>query len=292
MFNPKISIIIPVYNWVNYVWEAIESALNQTYTNIEVLVINDGSNDDWETDKLLKSYWDKIIYIHKENWGVASALNLWIEKMTWEYFSWLSHDDLYMENKLEEQVKFLWTLDNIENIILFSNYIFINEDWKEINKIEITYKPENILYKLFINSFLNWCTLLIPKKAFKEIWVFENELKTTQDYHLWFRMMKKYKFVNVPQYLVKSRQHWEQDSKTKIFKAIVERKELESFIFRVYSIKELKKSAWSKLPNFLFFIITKIKLEKYRVLWFLYLIAQKLYIDIFLANLYRKIFKY
>jgi len=292
MFNPKISIIIPVYNWSNYVAEAIDSALAQTYKNIEILVINDGSRDNWATEKVAKSYWDKINYIYKENWGVASALNLWIEKMTWEYFSWLSHDDLYMENKVEEQVNFLTNLKDKEDIIPFSNYIFVNENWKEINKIEIVYKTENILYKLLINSFLNGCTLLIPKKAFEEIWVFENELQTTQDYHLWFRMMKKYNFVNVWKYLLKSRQHSEQDSKSKVYQSMKERKELENFIFKIFSLKELKQSAWSKLPDSLFFIITKIKLEKYRVLWFLYLIAQKLHIDIFLANLYRKIFKY
>jgi glycosyltransferase involved in cell wall biosynthesis len=292
MFNPKVSIIIPVYNWWNYLAEAIGSALNQTYKNIEVLVINDWSNDNWETEKVAQSYWDKIRYIYKENWWVASALNLWIKQMDWDFFSWLSHDDLYFENKVEDQVNFLSNLNNIENTITFSNYVFINENWKEINQIKVSYQEENLLYKLLINSFLNWCTLLIPRKAFDEIWIFENELKTTQDYHLWFRMMKKYKFINTWKYLVKSRQHSEQDSKTKVFKAMIERKELENFIFKIYSIEELKKSSWSKLPNFLFYIITKIKLEKYRVLWFIYLIAQKLHIDLFLASLYRKIFKY
>ncbi len=54
MYNPKVSIIIPVYNWANYVSEAIESALNQTYKNVEILVINDWSNDNWETEKVIK----------------------------------------------------------------------------------------------------------------------------------------------------------------------------------------------------------------------------------------------
>lgn len=292
MFNPKVSIIIPVYNWANYLAEAIDSALNQTYKNIEILVINDWSNDGWTTEKVALSYWDKINYIYKENWGVASALNLWIEKMTWEYFSWLSHDDLYMENKIEEQIKFLEKLENKDYIIPFSDYIFVNENLKEINKVKINYTEKEFLYKLLINSFLNWCTMLIPKKAFEEIWFFENELKTSQDYHLWFRMLKKYKFINTWKYLLKSRQHAWQDSKSKIYQSMKERKELENFVFKTFSIKELKDSSWSILPDFLFLIITKLKLEKYRVLWFLYLIAQKLHIDLFLASLYRKIFKY
>lgn len=292
MFNPKVSIIIPVYNWSNYLKDAIESALSQTYKNIEILVINDWSKDNWETEKIAKSYWEKIRYFLKENWGVASALNLWISKMSWEYFSWLSHDDLYFNNKVQTQVDYLSQLEDKKNNIISSNYIFI--DWKEneIKKIDLNYSKENILYKLLINSFLNWCTLLIHKDIFVEIWAFKNELKHTQDYHLWFRMMKKYNFINVDEYLVKSRQHSEQDSKAKFYQWMKERKELESFIFKNFSINKLKTSAWSKLPNFVFKIITKFKLEKYRILWFLYLIAQKLHIDLLLAKLYRKIFKY
>lgn len=292
MFNPKVSIIIPVYNWEDYLSDAIDSALAQTYNNIEILVINDGSTDNWATEKVAKSYGDKINYINKENWGVASALNLWIEKMTWEYFSWLSHDDLYTPDKVKEQVNFLKNIENKDYIIPFSDYTFVDKNLKEINYVKIKYSEKEFLYKLVINSFLNGCTMLIPKKAFDEIWVFENELKTSQDYHLWFRMMKKYKFLNVWKSLVKSRQHAWQDSKSKVYQSMKERKELENFIFKTYSVKELKESAWSKLPDFLFLIITKIKLEKYRVLWFLYLIAQKLHIDLFLASLYRKIFKY
>ena len=72
-FNPLVSIVIPVYNGENFVKEAIDCALSQTYKNIEVIVVNDGSTDN--TDVICKSYKDKIIYIKKKNGGVASALN-------------------------------------------------------------------------------------------------------------------------------------------------------------------------------------------------------------------------
>ncbi len=87
VFNPLVSIIIPVYNGSNYVKEAIDSALAQTYKNIEVIVVNDGSTDN--TEKIVKSYGDKIRYFYKENGGVASALNLAIENSKGEYISWL-----------------------------------------------------------------------------------------------------------------------------------------------------------------------------------------------------------
>ena len=77
MKNPKVSIIIPVYNGENYLREAIDSALAQTYKNFEVIVVNDGSSD--KTDEICKSYGSRIRYFKKENGGVSTALNLGIE---------------------------------------------------------------------------------------------------------------------------------------------------------------------------------------------------------------------
>jgi glycosyltransferase involved in cell wall biosynthesis len=79
--NPKVSIVIPVYNGSNYLKEAIDSALGQTSKDVEIIVVNDGSNDGGQTEAIAKSYGDKIRYFYKENGGVASALNLGIKNM-------------------------------------------------------------------------------------------------------------------------------------------------------------------------------------------------------------------
>ena len=73
-YNPKVSIVIPAYNAANYLAEAIDSALNQTYPNIEIVVVNDGSNDDGITRQICQSYGDKIRYFEKENGGCAMPL--------------------------------------------------------------------------------------------------------------------------------------------------------------------------------------------------------------------------
>jgi hypothetical protein len=108
--TPKVSIIIPVYNGSNFLREAIDSALAQTYENIEILVINDGSKDNGKTEEIALSYGEKIHYFSKENGGVSSALNMAIKEMTGEYFSWLSHDDLYYEDKVKRQIETLLNL--------------------------------------------------------------------------------------------------------------------------------------------------------------------------------------
>src|SRR5690606_15704202 len=124
-FHPKISIVIPVYNGTNYMREAIDSALAQSYDNKEIIVINDGSNDNGKTLALAQTYGNKIRLSDKPNGGVASALNTGIESATGEYISWLSHDDVYPADKLEKQVTYLNTIDD-KKTILFGDYAIID----------------------------------------------------------------------------------------------------------------------------------------------------------------------
>ena len=107
MYQPNISIVIPAYNASNYLAEAIDSALAQTYPNVEIIVVNDGSRDDGATERVALSYGNRIRYFCKENGGSSSAINMGIANMTGEWFSWLSHDDLYVPEKLEKQVAYI-----------------------------------------------------------------------------------------------------------------------------------------------------------------------------------------
>lgn len=211
-FNPKVSIVIPVYNGSNYLQEAIDSALAQTYDNVEVIVVNDGSKDDGKTEAIAKSYGESIRYYYKENGGVASALNLAISKAEGDYISWLSHDDVYIPDKLEVQINYLRKEKNKESVLFYSDFEYINEKSEFLE----TYRarrvsPDDFIYSLFSGGVLHGCTLLIPKICFEKAGLFNESLRTTQDYELWFRFIKlKYVFKHVPKILVKSRIHPEQ----------------------------------------------------------------------------------
>ncbi|MCL2157500.1 MAG: glycosyltransferase [Methanobrevibacter sp.] len=197
--------------------EAIDSALAQIYKNIEVLVVNDGSNDNGKTRKIALSYGNKIRYFEKEkNGGVSTALNLGIKNMTGDYFSWLSHDDLYFPAKIETEINYLINHNLVnKKVILFADYYLIDKNSRIIAKCindhkMLIEKPEYALLRGAVNDI----TLLIPKKAFKEHGLFDENLQCTQDYMLWHKMFKTYKPVHIPEILVSTRDHNTQASKT------------------------------------------------------------------------------
>ncbi|MFS8137093.1 MAG: glycosyltransferase, partial [Thermomonas sp.] len=210
--SPLVTIVIPVYNGSNYLAEAIDSALSQTYPYVEVVVVNDGSNDDGRTERLALSYGERIRYFSKPNGGVASALNHGVEKMVGDYFSWLSHDDLYQPEKIERQMQAMSQAGEPRTVI-YSNYAVFTEDPRAAVPVALRgVSPANFRYWLTIENALHGCTLLIPKAAFIECGNFDIALRTTQDYDLWFRMAEKFSFVHIQDVLVKARSHAHQDS--------------------------------------------------------------------------------
>ena len=212
-FHPLVSIVIPVYNGANYMREAIDSALAQTYDNCEILVVNDGSRDDGETERIALSYGDEIRYFAKENGGVATALNLAIREMRGEYFSWLSHDDVYFPYKVERQIAFMDALE-LYDAVLYSDYAYIDASSRLRGEERLPgVLPDCFFQYLYLNPGMHGCTLLIPRSAFDEVGGFPEHLKTTQDYDLWLRMCRKRPFVHQAEILVQGRQHETQGSR-------------------------------------------------------------------------------
>lgn len=211
--SKRVSIIIPVYNGQDYLRDAVDSALNQTYRNIEVIVINDGSTDN--TDLIARSYGNRIRYIKKENGGVASALNLGITKMRGDYFAWLSHDDKYHHEKIERQMAFATQFTD-QKVVTVTNWSIIDAEGNHIKDNYIDHKLEANA-KSFLafdrKTWLNGCAMLIPKEFFSEVGLFDETLKSTQDYDMWFRFAEKgVCFKILPDHLFYSRAHTKQGS--------------------------------------------------------------------------------
>ena len=210
-FIPLVTIIIPVYNGSNYLREAIDSSLAQTYDNIEVIVVNDGSNDGGATESIAISYGEKIKYFSKENGGVASALNTGIKESKGEYLSWLSHDDMYLSHKIKCQLDYIRD-DPTARQILYSDFeVFdVATGNSRINVTPAVTPGNNLrepLYLLFGGA-IHGCTLLLPKACFDEVGLFNEDLKTVQDYDVWFKLLKaQYEFRHIQGPLIVTRHH-------------------------------------------------------------------------------------
>ena len=227
--NPLVSIIIPAYNASNYLAEAIDSALAQTYSNIEIIVVNDGSEDNCKTREVAKSYGEKIRYIEKENGGSSSALNTGIKNMRGEWFSWLSHDDLYAPNKVQEQVDYINSLESkkVENNVLFSASVLIDANGKVLypfNEKQAKFIA-NVVNNLNGNNALlvaeltkytfHGCSCFVHRDVFKEIGMFDESLRLLNDVELWYRIYTYgYNVHYIPKPLVYGRVHSKQVSRS------------------------------------------------------------------------------
>lgn len=190
MFTPMVSIVIPLYNGSNYVAQAIDCALAQTYQNIEVIVVNDGSADGGAGREICLSYGDRIRYFEKENGGCSSALNYGIRQARGEFISWLSHDDLYDENKIEMQVGFYEKHNLDRQTTLVSNPLrVIDEHGRPIfrpNRVK-TRKLDSVQmfrYILLGHGF-HGCGLMIPKAFFDNGLQFREDMRFVLDWNMW-----------------------------------------------------------------------------------------------------------
>lgn len=190
--EPLVSIVIPLYNGANYVEEAIQSALSQTYDPLEIIVVNDGSTDDGAGKRICDKYADRITYYEKENGGCASALNFGIKYATGDFVSWLSHDDLYAPEKIEKQIALYETYNlDMRNTIISSVGALIDSEGNRIahpsRKSTGLYQSKRAFDYFLFKSCPNGCGLLIPKCCFEKYGYFDEKLRFVLDWNLWLK---------------------------------------------------------------------------------------------------------
>jgi len=206
--DKKISIIIPTYNGETrnngkYLKEAIESVLNQTYKNLELIIINDGSTD--LTESICKQYTDKRIkYIYQKNKGLSAARNTGILNSTGIYITFLDDDDIFYKDKLLEQYIFIQK-HNADVVYSFTDRI--DENSKLLTKLHYKYSGD-LLEKLLYNNILNSpASILLSRKAINKVGFFKEYLKSCEDWDYWIRLSSKYSFYCIEKPLVGYRIH-------------------------------------------------------------------------------------
>lgn len=170
--NPLISIIIPIYNVCEYLEKCLDSVINQTYNNLEIILVDDGSSDG--SEKICDKYAlkdNRIKVIHKENGGVASARNEGVKHSTGAYIGWIDSDDFACPNMFERLYQL--SQENDADIVVCGNYV--NEINENDNKSEIyTKKAKDIMPDVLLDNITShlW-NKLFKRELFNDI-VFPN----------------------------------------------------------------------------------------------------------------------
>ncbi|WP_406843111.1 glycosyltransferase family 2 protein [Flavobacterium soyae] len=210
---PEISVIIPVYNAASFLYESIESILNQTFSDFELIILNDKSTDgSLEIIKSFQSKDNRIIIIDKEqNVGPANLRNEGINAAKGTYIALMDADDIALPTRFEKQIAVL--KNNPEIGVCGTWFTFFGSKKDKI--IKHNTNPDAIKV-----SFLHSCNIGNPTVMFKKEVLgdlkFDNEYVPVEDYDLWSRLLAKTNFYNIPESLLNYRQHNNNISKTKI----------------------------------------------------------------------------
>jgi len=200
----KISVILSVYNSERFLKESIESILNQTYKDFEFIIINDGSTD--RTKYILNQYkkHSKIkILENSTNIGLTKSLNKAISIAQGKFIARMDADDVSLPTRLEKQADFLEKNPKVG--VVGSNYYEIDEKGKKIGEVILPSHDAQIRKVIFRFNPINHSTVMIRKKVFDELGLYNEHLRYAQDYELWFRILNNYEVFNLSEKLLLKR---------------------------------------------------------------------------------------
>lgn len=202
-----VSVIIPTYNRANYIVKSLQSVLTQTYRNLEVIVVNDGSTD--ETKTKLEPFLDRISYFEKTNGGKSSALNLGLEHISGD-FVWVFDDD---DVALPELVASHLSVFELQPEVgfVYSGYAFFegNDADNVIETVEATSHPEaEMVGQLLCGNFISGVSVVVRRKCYDRVGIYDERLIRAQDYDMWIRLARAgYKAGVIRRPMVRVRKH-------------------------------------------------------------------------------------
>jgi glycosyltransferase involved in cell wall biosynthesis len=189
-----ISVIVPTYNRADLISETIESILNQTYKNFELIIVDDGSTDN--TEEVIRKFKDsRIKYIKTDNWGgPARPRNIGIKKAKGEYIAFCDDDDIWLPEKLEKQIR-VFQISN-ETAMLYTRFKTIEGDVIS-NKIfpeNGKYKSGNIFKSIYLRNLIACSGVIVKRSVLDQVGLFNTDpnLIAIEDADLWLRISLKY----------------------------------------------------------------------------------------------------
>ena len=203
---PSISVIIPAYNAQDTIVETIESVLNQTFGDLEVLVIDDGSQD--LTGDRVRSFDDpRVKFLPYKNGGVALARNRGIANAKGEYISFLDHDDLWTPDKLKDQLAALQKNDDAGVAYSWTTCMFSDENPVRYKQLDKVYFEGNVYDKILLINFIgSGSNILARKEAIESVGGFDAAPVSNEDLDFYIRLAAKWHFALVPKHQILYRQ--------------------------------------------------------------------------------------
>jgi len=189
---PKVSVVIPTYNYGKYIEKAIDSVLAQTYKDFEIIVVDDGSTDN--TREIIETkYEDKVRYFYQENKGAPAARNRGIEKSKGEYLVFLDADDYLAPSSLEDRVSILECDGDFAWVYSKWQYVDTNGNVqnKAFCKAPFAFRKKlrgHVFREMLCGTLINTSAVLIRKSSVIEVGGFDECLTAFQDYDLWLRV--------------------------------------------------------------------------------------------------------
>lgn len=198
-----ISIIMPAFNRQQFVCKAIESALSQTWRNIELIIIDDGSTDD--TKIVIEKYKkdSRFVYYYQKNQGQSVARNKGIKESHGEYIAFLDSDDIWLPDKLEKQIAIIEINPGYD--VYYGDIVQIDIDDNVISDKNMKRYSGRISKYLIRDNFISMCTTLTRRDCFFNLGLFDERERIAEDYELWLRFSTKFKFFYSPIHYCKYR---------------------------------------------------------------------------------------
>jgi len=197
----RVSVVLPTYNGSTYIRKSVESCLGQTHENIELIVVDDGSNE--AIRPILNKYDDPRLKIisHDQNLGVAAALNTGFRNSTGEYLTWTSDDNYYAPNAIEVMVRYLQTYSAVD-FVYAESFVIGENDQEQPREIWRNQPPE----WLKIDNGVGAC-FLYGRKVYETIGEYNPRVFLAEDYDYWVRVSKQFKLQRLLRPLYYYRRH-------------------------------------------------------------------------------------
>lgn len=204
MSNDLISVILPVYNGASYLSESINSILNQTYNNFELIIINDGSIDNSEA--IINSFSDsRIVYIKNTNQGLAASLNQGIKLAKGKYIARQDQDDISLPLRFEKQVDFF--NKNPDVVLLGTRAIIFTNDNQLYGKHNHSTITSQLHFDLMFDNPFVHSSIMFLKNVTEYVGLYNEDKSLFEDYEFWSRIANYGKICNLKDELVKYRHH-------------------------------------------------------------------------------------